>query len=151
MVKAGYDLDPMENRAVESKAELKGTYLRVLYSYLDLVLLSTVHLALPSRGYGSTGEYASPIGGLYGNPYNALLGAIEEEPLQESSVVWEVSFSRKGPPKKENRKGQRHTSKSSAQPELLLPIDRRSYAGRRMHTRLSSNMILYSWSTTRLL
>ena len=31
MVEAGYDLGPMDIRAVESKAELEGTYLKSRY------------------------------------------------------------------------------------------------------------------------
>ena len=55
-------------------------------------------------------NYASTISGLYGNPYNALLGAIQEVPLQKYSGVWQVSFSKK------DRKDPQHTSKPSAQP-----------------------------------
>ena len=66
-------------------------------------------------------NYASPIGGLYGNPYDALLEAIEFEPLQKSSGAWEVPLSRRGPPEKENRKGQQQTSKSSGQPGSSSP------------------------------
>ena len=35
-------------------------------------------------------NYASPIGGIYGNPYNALLEAIDEEPKSTSEDWWEV-------------------------------------------------------------
>ena len=73
------------------------------------------------RARGPKFNYASSIGGLYGNPYDALVGVVEEEPLQRSSSVWEVSFSKKGPSEKENRKGRQHTSKSSAQPVPSQP------------------------------
>ena len=33
---------------------------------------------------------ASPIGGQYGNPYNALVGAIEKEPAVKPNGVWPV-------------------------------------------------------------
>ena len=66
-------------------------------------------------------NYASPIGGLYGNSYNALLEAIEEESLHISGGVWEVSLSRKGPPNNQNRKDSQHTSEAKAQPVSSLP------------------------------
>ena len=64
---------------------------------------------------------ASTIGGQYGNPYNALVGAVEEEPLHISGDVWEVSLSEKDSLEKKNRKEPQHTSKSSARPVSSIP------------------------------
>ena len=64
---------------------------------------------------------ASTIGGHYGNPYNALVGAIEKKPLHISGGVWEVPLSRKSSSENQNRKDPQHTSKSSAQPVSSLP------------------------------
>ena len=64
---------------------------------------------------------ASTIGGQYGNPYNALLEAIEVKPLHISGGVWEVSLSREGPPENQKRKDSQHTSKTRAQPVAFFP------------------------------
>lgn len=67
---------------------------------------------------------ASTIGGQYGNPYNDMVGAIEKEPSHISGgfwAPWEVSLSRKGPPKNQNRQDSQDTFKAKAQPVSSLP------------------------------